>query len=88
MRHHAGHCHICGHPDSDQIDHIINVATWLRQHREGSPHRDSNLAPIHQQPCPHCGNHCHISKTQTEAAASRTRLTRKRTPEKHPGLIA
>lgn len=86
LRKHAGICHICGHPDAEQIDHIVNVKTWRAQQLPGSPHRDSNLAPAHDRPCPTCGRRCHVEKTQAEA--QRARKTRRTRPaEPHPGAI-
>lgn len=91
MTAHHGVCHVCGHDGSTQVDHIINIATWLRQSMPGSPDQPSNLAPIHGTPdgrsgaCPTCGKRCHFDKTQAEAAAGRTPRTR--TPEPHPGVI-
>jgi hypothetical protein len=82
---HNNICHICGHGAAEQIDHITNVATWTREGRAGSPHRDSNLAPAHQAPCPTCDQRCHATKTQTEAHTART--PRNRPTEHHPGLL-
>lgn len=83
---HSTICHLCGHPGAEQVDHIINVKTWLRLNLEGSPHRDSNLAPAHDKPCPTCARRCHVDKTQQEAREGRA--TRgKRPPEKHPGAL-
>lgn len=78
LRAHDGICHLCKHPDAEQVDHILNVA-------RGGTHDDSNLAPIHGRPCPTCGGRCHAEKTGQEAAAGRT--TPRRVPPKHPGLL-
>ena len=49
-------CHICGHPGSDVLDHILPKA------RGGTDH-PSNLAPAHHNnPCPDCGNKCNRIK--------------------------
>lgn len=86
MRRDAGICHVCHHPGSDNVDHIVNVKQWEREGREGSPHRDSNLAPIHQEPCQVCGRRCHVGKTTAEAQQAR-RVRRARPDETHPGLL-
>jgi 5-methylcytosine-specific restriction endonuclease McrA len=70
-------CHVCLHPDADEIDHILNVA-------RGGTHEADNLAPIHGKACQSCGRRCHVEKTAMESAAGRTR--HRRTPERHPGL--
>lgn len=82
---HGTVCHLCHHPGAEQVDHIINVKMWLKQGYEGSPHRDSNLAPAHGQPCLMCGVRCHVVKTQSEAQAARP--SRRRIPEGHPGRL-
>jgi 5-methylcytosine-specific restriction endonuclease McrA len=87
MARHHGTCHVCGHPQAEQIDHIINVKRWLREQLPGSPHRDSNLAPIHDQPCPTCGARCHVAKTNSEAQEGRAKVSRQRPAEPHPGRI-
>lgn len=65
-------CQECGRPDSYEVDHVTNVAAG------GSDH-DDNLRVL-------CVD-CHKAKTQTEAAAGRTKASRVREPEEHPGLI-
>jgi len=57
-------CHWCGHPDADQVDHLIEIA-------DGGPDTPANKLPIHDH-CPHCGRRCHREKT-TEAARRRRR---------------
>jgi len=87
MTAHSGICWVCGHGDSDQCDHIINVA-------RGGTHDLDNLAPIHgtaygTNPCPTCGRHCHQEKTKQEQAAGRagSNRNRNRPTEQHPGRI-
>lgn len=76
---HAHLCHVCRHGGAEQVDHVLNQA------RGGSDHPD-NLAPIHQAPCPTCGQRCHVAKTAAESVAARAAqgLTRKRPTEPHP----
>lgn len=61
---HGRVCHLCGHPDAEEVDHILNVAA-------GGSHDLTNLAPIHGRRCPTCGRRCHVEKTSREAAAGR-----------------
>lgn len=50
-------CHLCGHPGSDAIDHVIPLA------RGGTEER-SNLRPAHHtEPCPTCGQRCNRLKS-------------------------
>lgn len=83
MAMHHRTCHYCGHGDADQIDHIVNVATWIREQRLGDPNADHNLAPIHGSECGVCGVACHTTKTQAESRHT----TRRRPAERHPGVI-
>jgi 5-methylcytosine-specific restriction endonuclease McrA len=74
LRRDGGICYICGHPGANQVDHIIPVSA-------GGGEEDSNLAAIHEHPC-------HAAKTAREANARNPRaVSRKRTPEQHPGMI-
>lgn len=82
MATHYTTCHWCGHGNADEIDHVVNVATWIRERRPGSYDADSNLAPIHGGVCPVCEVACHTIKTQREARHT----TRRRPIEPHPGL--
>lgn len=51
-------CHICGHPGSDAIDHVIALA------RGGSDTDPANLKPAHHDvPCPTCGRRCNREKS-------------------------
>jgi 5-methylcytosine-specific restriction endonuclease McrA len=80
LRQHHGICHVCGHEQATQIDHIINVAS-------GGTDQPHNLAPIHgtpygTHPCPTCGQACHYIKTQQEANKGIKR--KQRTLEPHP----
>jgi 5-methylcytosine-specific restriction endonuclease McrA len=89
---HAGICHLCGHPDAHDVDHLVPWAEWIRT--DLSVHDKSNLAPAHGTPCPTCGRDCHADKTKAEAARGRARGQAKRKaqgrrpPERHPGSIA
>ena len=56
---HRGVCHVCHLPGADQIDHITPLA-W------GGADDESNLAPIHAEPC-------HKAKTARESAEGRRR---------------
>jgi len=80
-------CHICGHGDAHELDHVIPWAEWTRH--DLSPHDASNLAPAHGEACPTCGRSCHDDKSAAEAARGSTRYAArgKRPTEKHPGLI-
>jgi 5-methylcytosine-specific restriction enzyme A len=52
-------CHVCKRPGATVVDHVIPV-------EEGGADDESNLAPIHQEPC-------HRLKTQAEAERGRAR---------------
>jgi len=83
-----GHvCHLCGHGQATQVDHVICWAEWTRT--DLSVHDASNLAPIHGSACPTCGRDCHKDKSKAEAARGSTRRAArgKRPVERHPGLI-
>lgn len=88
---HAGICHTCGHPDADQVDHVIAWAEWTRT--DLSVHDASNLAPIHEY-CSTCDVRCHEVKTNAEAARGRARGNERRKAqavrprEQHPGSIS
>lgn len=58
---HDGICHVCEYPGSDEVDHVIPLA-------EGGADDDSNLRPIHSDPC-------HREKTQAEAQRARRKGT-------------
>lgn len=58
MRLHDGICHVCGHPGSDEVDHVVSLA-------EGGADTMDNLRPIHAVPC-------HVVKTAAEAARARS----------------
>lgn len=91
LRAHAGICHLCGHPDAEQVDHLIPWAEWTNPTL--SVHDASNLAPAHGAPCPTCGRQCHDDKTKAEAARGRARAHAKRAAQarrpasKHPGSL-
>lgn len=88
---HAGICHLCGHPDAGDVDHVVPWAEWART--DLSVHDESNLRPAHGTPCPTCGRDCHADKTKAEAARGRARghMKRKaqarRPAEQHPGSL-
>jgi 5-methylcytosine-specific restriction protein A len=68
-----GHaCCICGSAGPLEIDHVIPES-------EGGSHDGANLWVL-------CVRH-HREKTQQEAQRGRARLSRRRPPEKHPGLL-
>ena len=87
-----GHvCHVCHHAGATEVDHVVPWAEWMR--RDLSVHDQTNLAPIHGQPCPTCGAECHPIKTKAESARGRARAQAKREAlgrrptEKHPGAL-
>lgn len=84
---HAGICHLCGHPDAEQVDHVIPWSQWA--HHTLSVHDASNLRPAHGQPCPTCGQECHADKSETERVAGiKAKAARgKRPSERHPGSL-
>ena len=50
-------CHICGHPGSDAVDHVVPIS------RGGSDEDPLNLRPAHHDtPCPVCGRKCNRLK--------------------------
>lgn len=58
-------CHICGHPGSDSVDHVLPLAPVAYDPAE-MKRRDTdpdNLKPAHHDaPCPTCGERCNRSK--------------------------
>ena len=76
-------CHVCGHDQADQVDHVLNLA------RGGTDNPD-NLRPIHgtaygTNPCPTCGRRCHQDKTKKEQRIGMQRNAVRRPDEPHPG---
>jgi len=55
-------CHVYGHNQSDQVNHLLNVA-------RRDCHDVDNLVPAPGSPCPTCGRDCHA---ETEAARGST----------------
>ena len=50
-------CHLCGHPGSDAVDHVVPLA------RGGSDDDPDNLKPAHHDvPCEACGERCNRAK--------------------------
>lgn len=46
-------CWICGHPGSQDVDHVIPLS------RHGQPRERANLRPAHGvKGCPYCGHKC------------------------------
>jgi 5-methylcytosine-specific restriction endonuclease McrA len=88
LRDHGRICHDCRHPDADEVDHLINVAEWVRQQLPGSAHDYANLVPIHGDYCPTCDQRCHKNKTAQESATARARSRQRgqHPRERHPGL--
>lgn len=64
LHRHNGVCHVCGQPGATSVDHVIPLAA-------GGLDDDSNLRPIHVEPC-------HREKTAAESAAGRRREPRRR----------
>jgi hypothetical protein len=48
-------CHLCGHPDAGEADHLVPVSEWPDQ--QPDPHL---MRPAHgtSGPCPTCGRKC------------------------------
>lgn len=65
MRDHNGICYACGNAGATEVDHIMAVALG------GAKTDESNLAPIHEEPC-------HREKTARELAILRQRKRRRR----------
>jgi 5-methylcytosine-specific restriction endonuclease McrA len=59
-------CHLCGHPGSDAIDHVVPLKP-----RPGQPagtDTDDNKAPAHHNvECPTCGIKCNRVKSNKPA---------------------
>ena len=75
-------CHICGHPGSDAIDHVLPLAPVANDPAELS-RRDNdpdNLRPAHHDVrCPTCGERCNRTKgTRTIAPIIRRSSTLER----------
>ena len=91
LRAHGYVCHLCGHGDATEVDHVTPWAEWT--HPTLSVHDASNLAPAHGYPCPTCTRDCHADKTKAEAARGRARSNEarkasgRRPTEQHPGAI-
>lgn len=59
IRRDHGICHVCGHPEADQADHVIPTS-------EGGEDHERNMRAIHSLPC-------HRDKTLAEAERARVR---------------
>lgn len=56
-------CHICGHPESDAVDHVIALARAKDEAEARLLDTDpTNLRPAHHKPCPTCGIECNRVK--------------------------
>lgn len=65
MRDQQGLCHWCGNAGATEVDHIMAVTLG------GAKTDESNLAPIHSDPC-------HREKTSRELVEARRRKRRRR----------
>ena len=53
-------CHLCGHPESDAVDH--EPARWYLLKLGLNPEDPTYLRPAHHKPCPTCGVACNQVK--------------------------
>ena len=81
---HKGICHLCGHPGSLQIDHVIPFA-------ETQDDSLANLRPVHgtagkqKNPCPVCGLNCNNIRGALSVEASKRKIAaRQGKPVKQP----
>jgi len=69
-------CHICGHPGSQSVDHLVA--------RVDAPHRTldpSNVAPAHGvEGCPTCGRRCNQSRGTGQPSRAHAGRARARPP--------
>lgn len=76
LQHWGNQCHLCGHPEAYEIDHLIPLADG------GNPYDPNNLRPAHgsNYPCPVCRATANPSKPRScnqERNRTHKRPTRK-----------
>jgi len=60
-------CHLCGHPGSDAVDHVIPLNPQPG-HQAGTDTPDNKRPAHHAKPCPTCGIKCNRVKTNKAIA--------------------
>ena len=74
-------CRACGQVPATQADHVVPVAEarlmgWTQDRIDHISNGQGLCKP------------CHDEKTRSEIARGRARMSRKRSPEPHPGLLS